>query len=750
MEDTDTRTTHEADNTDQTEDEASSSACGISTQNEFDPSLLLVNLGPLDDAASNTIEYFLRNTDDGAAAHSPEALTNIVAIYTYAAEGHSSHGIDPRHFATVLGLDQFEEDGLDRSFDPIFRKANLAAFSLLVFREDPPQYFTFGAWNQALFRSDCYNGVDDDTNFEFATELRTQMYIRAMDLQGEILGVEHKNWPDKILLGAFCVGDQQPVSFERASKFKQNLKAAQLKGWDSMESEVDERYRQRLMDHVNLLRAYTELVDDIPKADVKGLKERYPYEAFQDKYREWLKKANDQISLLNPPIGWLREVAKRLAQDYENFPDNFEQLMRDTYSEDNPGSRSPSMLQPSRRTTGTSIVEDIIEEVEEVLKEPPKSVQRMSNPIRLDVATKKALERVQKKSKASGKPAFRSSTGLMLPSASQSQPSPNRSRDRRSAPPAPVAATKKAFNINESLAKAAQQEEKENTIPPPPKDDGKRKLGRFNASQEGRTSLTFSDENEAPAGPAARPAAPQPEAETAPANENEDDSYVPEETEEEEEDEDENGDGDGDDDDDDEPEVTRATNPPRNNKRAREESDGEDEDDFAVNVDASRMRKRPRQGDRVVRHSGGRFEPQRGASRPEQRHASSTRNARDFIPDSHPGREREGSTEDEDEFPRFVPPARRTWSDREVATLIKAVRRFGTRWSAIRDEYFKGVRSDVNLKDKARNLKFEYLKSGKQLPANFEHVTIDARMLDLLRKKGLDYRNGEMRATLRR
>ncbi|KAK6495923.1 hypothetical protein TWF481_002968 [Arthrobotrys musiformis] len=57
-----------------------------------------------------------------------------------------------------------------------------------------------------------------------------------------------------------------------------------------------------------------------------------------------------------------------------------------------------------------------------------------------------------------------------------------------------------------------------------------------------------------------------------------------------------------------------------------------------------------------------------------------------------------------------TPRARKAWLESEVETLIEAIGEIGTRWSVIRDKYFLGTRSDVNLKDKARNMKFKYLK----------------------------------------
>ncbi|RVD90074.1 uncharacterized protein DFL_001054 [Arthrobotrys flagrans] len=701
---------------------------GRFAQSRLDPSLLLANIEHLDDAASNVLDYFLRSTEEGDELY-PKALTDVMAFYTYAPEGgHLNHGIDPRNIASILGVDHYE-NGLDKSFDPIFRKANLAAFTLLALHSKPPKYYTLAVWDQVLARVGCYDGVEDASNFEFVKELRTQVYIYGMAMQKEIRPNEHPNWPDKILLGAFCGGDPpNELPFERTSAFKQKLKTVKLMGWDSEGGEIkeiDDLFRKSLMDHITLLRTYTEDVDGTPTADTDGLKEEYPYGKFQEKYLEWLRKACYRISLSTPPIDLLRGASKRLAQDFENFHDNFEQYMKEPQSEDNPGSRSPSMIQPSRRTTGTSIVE-------EVLKEPPQtSLRTVSSSKHLDSATRNRLIKVKESTKAAGKPIFRSSTGLMLPTSSQTQPTQDKGRDRRSAPSTFVTGSGTGFDINESLAKAARQEEKENMMPAIPKGSKKK---RFNESQEGRTSINFSDDNDA----STRPAPPRTIEETALTYEK--DPSLPEE---------------GDDSD-----IVPAPGPSRLNKRARAASDDEDEsDDHAANNRNAGMRKKPRFGDVVVNRRARRFEPQKGASRPERHHtppppprpAQDDDGDEDDASDSS-GRERERerretSEDSDDPLEPFILPPRKNWSEAEVSTLVKAVGKVGTRWAVIRDRYFPGTRTDVNLKDKARNLKFEYLKRGKRLPHNFERVTIDNRMLANLRKQGLRYRNGDIRAT---
>ncbi|KAK6496453.1 TTAGGG repeat binding factor [Arthrobotrys musiformis] len=738
-------------------DKASTYDDGRPTQTYLDPSLLLVNIEDLDNASTNVLDYFLRSSQEGDAIK-PEALNDILTFYTRAPEGHLTRAIDPRNIADLLGISKYG-DGLDKSFDPIFRKANLAAFSLLAFDTKLPTYFTLGGWDDDLARTDCYYGVEDTASFEFVKELRTQLYISAMAIQKDIRPDEHPNWPDKILIGAFCGGYQpDDLPFERSSIFKQRVKAMKLKGWDSEGKELKERFRKPLLDRIALLRSYTEDVDGTPTADLEGLREEYPYETFQDKFLEWLRKAYSQISQSNPSISWLRDVSKRLASDFENFHQNLEQIMKDPYSQDNPGSRSPSMLQPSRRTTGTSMVEEEVqsqnqtfEEVqsqnqtfEEVLKEPPKSSLRAAKPglksKSLDRETRKRLIQVKQSAKAPGKIVYRTSAGLSLPTSSQPQPS-QEPRDRRSAPPkTTITKPSTGFNINESLAKAARQEEKENTMPSIPKQTSpqeikKAKKKHFNESQEGRTSLNFDDDIDTPA--RARPAA-----EAVP--DYAEDPALPEEEEEQEGEVEEGED----------PPVASAPSPLKSKKRSREDSEEED-DDFGYIKSArlrdSRPHKRGRYGESIRSQRGRKFEPQTGASRPSGQRVPVAPPRPGPVQDRRRSLENSEDEEEEDggviEF-RFVPrPERKGWSEEEENTLIRAIKLHGGNWAAIRDAYFGGSRSNISIKDKARNLKFKFLKAGKKLPVNFEGVTMDHNMLVKLQGFGIHYNQGDSRGT---
>ena len=74
---------------------------------------------------------------------------------------------------------------------------------------------------------------------------------------------------------------------------------------------------------------------------------------------------------------------------------------------------------------------------------------------------------------------------------------------------------------------------------------------------------------------------------------------------------------------------------------------------------------------------------------------------------------------------------KRTWSKEENDALIEGLKAFGPSWSKILDNYGPGGkvsedlknRTQVQLKDKARNWKLHYLKAGKELPDYLSKVT---------------------------
>lgn len=81
--------------------------------------------------------------------------------------------------------------------------------------------------------------------------------------------------------------------------------------------------------------------------------------------------------------------------------------------------------------------------------------------------------------------------------------------------------------------------------------------------------------------------------------------------------------------------------------------------------------------------------------------------------------------------PRIRTIMRRTWSREEEKALVEALKEHGPHWSKILDLYGAGgkvneslkSRTQVQLKDKARNWKMSYLKHGSPIPDHLQKVT---------------------------
>ncbi|KAI9829408.1 MAG: hypothetical protein M1819_006345 [Sarea resinae] len=93
---------------------------------------------------------------------------------------------------------------------------------------------------------------------------------------------------------------------------------------------------------------------------------------------------------------------------------------------------------------------------------------------------------------------------------------------------------------------------------------------------------------------------------------------------------------------------------------------------------------------------------------------------------------------------------RRPWSAEACSRFIELIEdpEYGTSWAKIdrlNDPLLEG-RGQVGLKDKARNMKFDYLKSGLVLPWNFELIQLNRGQIERLHKLGIDYQQASARA----
>ncbi|KAL1959653.1 hypothetical protein VTO42DRAFT_1688 [Malbranchea cinnamomea] len=130
-----------------------------------------------------------------------------------------------------------------------------------------------------------------------------------------------------------------------------------------------------------------------------------------------------------------------------------------------------------------------------------------------------------------------------------------------------------------------------------------------------------------------------------------------------------------------------------------------------------------------------------GDSRPSEGRRSTPSQGREISD------ERSSQSPDE---PRAVFPSRRRervfWTIEETKRLIALIGRYGPKWSKIKEkdaaqpEPKLGRRSQVNLKDKARNLAFDYYKRKQELPKNFHLVPLTTEQKKQLQDMGIKVR----------
>ena len=83
------------------------------------------------------------------------------------------------------------------------------------------------------------------------------------------------------------------------------------------------------------------------------------------------------------------------------------------------------------------------------------------------------------------------------------------------------------------------------------------------------------------------------------------------------------------------------------------------------------------------------------------------------------------------------------WSEEETERLMELMQEFGTSWSKIKQADTRFVRhllkdrNQVQLKDKARNIKLDFLKAERPLPDYLLYVTINKGHKDMLRRLGI-------------
>lgn len=91
------------------------------------------------------------------------------------------------------------------------------------------------------------------------------------------------------------------------------------------------------------------------------------------------------------------------------------------------------------------------------------------------------------------------------------------------------------------------------------------------------------------------------------------------------------------------------------------------------------------------------------------------------------------------------PPQRRSaWTGAETDMLYYLITEYGTSWKLLKEQdsvqdCVLEARDQVSLKDKARNMKMDYLKAGRVLPQNFERISLSQLQIKRLRDGGVEY-----------
>ncbi|SLM38425.1 Homeodomain-like [Lasallia pustulata] len=87
---------------------------------------------------------------------------------------------------------------------------------------------------------------------------------------------------------------------------------------------------------------------------------------------------------------------------------------------------------------------------------------------------------------------------------------------------------------------------------------------------------------------------------------------------------------------------------------------------------------------------------------------------------------------------------RNAWSEEETEALLEYIETIGTSYAQILSTDRKGgevlqSRDQVGLKDKARNMKMDFLKANVDMPTNFERIPLSKLQVERLRGLGISY-----------
>ncbi|KAL9629841.1 MAG: hypothetical protein Q9164_006700 [Protoblastenia rupestris] len=102
---------------------------------------------------------------------------------------------------------------------------------------------------------------------------------------------------------------------------------------------------------------------------------------------------------------------------------------------------------------------------------------------------------------------------------------------------------------------------------------------------------------------------------------------------------------------------------------------------------------------------------------------------------------------------RHTPQPRQSWTVAEVDQLLRLIERYGCSYARAKKEdemqdniLGENERDAESIRQKARNMKFDYIKAGFPLPAGFQHVLLDVKFIRRLRELGVNYDQDEARS----
>ncbi|KAK5143944.1 hypothetical protein LTR04_001722 [Oleoguttula sp. CCFEE 6159] len=633
--------------------------------------------------------------------------------------------------------------------DEVFYKANLASFARAIISTDRESEDAWNVLNSAdtdfpnAFLSSFMQSDPGTANlstgssalfeqtFQLGLEIRTQMVV-------VLLMARRNEDVDKILAQVFY---DLPVDKELTTQeYKDTLEGGILRGWDTDGLTLDDKQESRefvvaVARRVKTIRQF--FGDDVQSAKPEAavgigeLQEKFPWPDFQIKVIEWTRRRNREIDSQIKNKGGIDRVSESLAKEIE---------LRQDHS-------TNEATEIERSTTGGRAALHTAQSVQRPHATPEAALRTAGNgqigtagPVgKLDLDSSLPISegwmRLAKKRHSS----IRTKTTPEAPEASSRRETEPRLEDDDWRPPVEDETVEQEPAIRtaprstaDRLAQARQIERNQN----------KENLHRNQNSSAADAGAAFIDPYRK------RPAFvdPQPGA----ARIGFDDSQSSQ--------------------------AQTQRRQGRSPKRARveaEEVDVSEDEGFQVDdrsVDAEQRRQAASAGrqSRIVpdvASSPKRKRVAKGVAAERQhvpRRETSVSDLEEEVPSTAASRYRtinkvaKALTGTRDLDLPYVPQHRRAWTDEEVNALLDLIAEYGPRYSMIKKIDMDGDnvlvdRDQTALRNKAENMKFDFIKSGQAgdtgmgLPTNFHLVPLKRRQLEQLQKFGIDLEQAAIR-----